>query len=97
MFEGFFSDPQQMTVATSTAARTRHGRRELMDRTALLIGRKHRPSCRYNAPRAGVKIAGRAVLAFVLACTLPAAVGLEAAHATLPLDLNHPEFPDLRS
>src|SRR5688572_17365694 len=58
-----------MTVATSSAANTRHGRRELMDRTALLIGRENRPHpARYTAPRGGVKIARRALIAVLLAC-----------------------------
>src|SRR5688572_32273303 len=58
-----------MTVATSSAANTRHGRRELMDRTALLIGRENRPHpARYTAPRGGVKIARRALIAVLLVC-----------------------------
>jgi len=73
-----------MTVATSTAANTRHGRRELMDRTALLIGRRNRPPSKYNAPRAGVKIAGRAALAFVLVCTVLSAAFMRPAQAAAP-------------
>jgi outer membrane protein insertion porin family len=56
-----------MMVATSTAASARHGRRELMDRTALLFGRGNRPVPKYTASRAAVKVARRAALAFVFA------------------------------
>jgi outer membrane protein insertion porin family len=72
-----------MTVATSTAAKTRHGRRELMDRTALLIEPGKRPfrsvPARYTAPRAGVKVARRAAAVLVLA--LLAAPGFSRAQA----------------
>ena len=55
-----------------------------MDRTALLIGRRNRPSCKYNAPRAGVKIGGRAVLAFALACTVSMGAFIRPSHAAAP-------------
>jgi len=41
-----------------------------MDRTALLIGRRLRPSIRYNGPRTRVKIGGRVVAALLLAAAL---------------------------
>lgn len=53
-----------------------------MDRTALLIGRRVRPSTRYNGPRAGVKVAGRGAV-FVLACAVVFA-GARIARAEAP-------------
>lgn len=47
-----------------------------MDRTALLIGRRIRPSIRYNGPRAGVKNASRLGVALALLC----AVSLACVH-----------------
>ncbi len=48
-----------------------------MDRTALLIGRKTRPSTKYNGPRAGVKNAPRLGVALALLC----AVSLACVHS----------------